>query len=274
MEPFDQQLQRLQMELEKSEAAITQANTDLLAAQNDVKQFTTVKTAVQRAIEEITLGQVAIDKQRQAAAKELEDAKKTCAEIRDRLEGLLSQEYRDSITAAIKFVDDEISAQLKKASDLKQQAADTTQVLNTAKEEAASCEASLRAIQNELNTLPTRMASAQSRVVKLKADAQKAADTGPASEAYVLAADLNQALTELEELTAAKKEIDLRNNLIQRRAELDRWNEAAGKAAADLDQLKRDQAAAEQQYQAKLREREEAIKKKLAEEPKETVRPK
>jgi chromosome segregation ATPase len=271
MSTFDEELKRLEKELLETEESIGKANADLADAQTEVKRLAADKVTLQHAREEITVGQEAIRKQREAAAQVQADAQKSCADLLARLEKLLSKEHRDRIAGAIESVDKEISDQREKASDLARQVAGAAQAAAGAKDEAAKCEIRLREIQAELNGLPAKITAAQGRVAKLKSDAQEAADNGRASDAYILATDLQQALDDLQELIDPTGEKELRNNLVKLQAELGEWNDKAGQAAAELEQLKRDQAAAEQQYQARVRERDEAIKKKLAESAKDLV---
>jgi len=263
MEHLADLLKELRGQLQQTEADIAKENSELLGSQNTLKQLTAKKAALQRVADDLAASQSGVGKQREAANAEKEDSEKARQELLVRLKEQLSQEFRDDIDAAIKPVDDEIVSLQKEVAALKQQVPEAEKAATQAKYHAAALETALRETEAEIKQLPAQIAAATGQIAKLKEAANKDADGGRASEAYILAGDLKQAMDALQGLVDPDKETQLAKRLVEQGRRLGDANAETVKTASALDELKRKLAASEQQLQAKVKGREEEIRKGL-----------
>lgn len=263
MKHLGDRLENLQEELRRNEEAIADQNETLAGAQEALKRLTAKKTALQRIVDDVKATKSGTEKQREAAEKERQDGEQVYDELLARLNKELSEDYRDAIEAAISAVDGEIEDLKQKVADLQRQVADAESALEDAKEHAAELDASFRATQTRLRQLPKQIQTTQGQVSKLKGAARTAADSGRATEAYLLLKELRQAIDELEALTDPQKEQELVDQLTSQWEQLNNTNNEVADNTSSLEQLKRDLATAEKELQPKVQGRQAAIKERL-----------
>ena len=202
--------------------------------------------------------------QRQAADQQRQDGEKVFREISARLGDELSADRRQAIADVIKAVDTEIQAAAAHAADLRRQVAAAEGNVAAAQAAATAADAVLADTQAQLRDLPGRITALAGQVAALKNSSTTAADAGRATEALVLVYDLRVALDSLERWIDVKLEAQLLSDVSTR-------STASKQAAAELvtktdilNQLKKDQVAADQDLQTKRQARDQTIKTRLA----------
>lgn len=271
MEKDEDQLKGLREELQKAETDLAEANEMLANAQKLAKERTAKKSALQplqRMVDDIDANQLAAKNQREAADKEKGEAEAVRDDLSAQLQKQLSEDHCAGIDKVIEEVDGEIRRLQQDVQTRTQEIATAEESANQAKDKVTSLEAGFREAQAQLRQLPAQITAAQSRVVRLKDAARSAADSGRASDAYILLKDLERAIEALKSAADPSKETQLQGFLLTQWPDLEQAKKEAENKAKKLEPLKGQQTKAEQDLKRKEQGRDAAIKERLAAEPK------
>jgi chromosome segregation ATPase len=278
MANVDAQFATLKKQFKETEDDInakTQAKEELVRTQrkteSELQRLTARKNTLQETIAYIDAKRLAINKERQTAKDQEQDATSAVDTLRARLEKQLTQEHRDDIKNAVTLVNDDIARQKKRVDELSKQVDRAEKANAAAKDAVTKFEAKHQEAQKELGELPAKITAARGAVAKLKVDMMNAAqDTGRVWEVYSLERDFNQAITTLRELIDHDREGDLIDTLLKRPDELKTLNEKVDKAAEELASLREQLEPAKQDLQRKEQGRGKAIEEKISPDPKIT----
>jgi colicin import membrane protein len=254
------QIDQLQQEINQSQQDIDQDVKNLQETQDKVRELNAKKATLKHLLDDIQAAQLASQKGRDAAQKEADAAQALYDDQYPKLNGKLNDQQRQAIQAAVKAVDDEIQALKAEVDNLSGPNDQAKQAAAQAEEQAKAKEQAYQAAQDRLRQLPADIQTAQANAARLRAAVKADADNQKVSEAFYLAGELKGAIDQLKALLKPEKEVGLVNDLITSSTELRSAQDDAASKKADSDQEQTALTAKEQEWQKKVRGRQEAIK--------------
>jgi chromosome segregation ATPase len=164
----------------------------------------------------------------------------------------------------LKAVDAPIEALRKSAGQMTAAVEQAEGELKRAADEAAPAARSLRESQQRVNGIAGRMQGGSAEIDRLRGKAGEALAANQHESAIVVAEEIRKLAAELSALAGEAASKEALGGVLQswrrsRKADQERAGRAEG-----LDKARRDLAAAQQELQAKLRDRDSAIREGLA----------
>lgn len=197
IEELDQRISELQGEIQEMESGLESANAGIERARKQKKDLDARKANLSRLVDGYKAGQQKTAGQRQAAEADAKAARELLDQVRADLDEELAEEYRQQIDQIIEELDGHVAGPTDAANQKQGEADQAATALADAQAAATGAEAALRPAQNDLRGLPGMLQSRAAQVKKDCAELEKASDGGQATEAYLLAHELESALSQL-----------------------------------------------------------------------------
>jgi chromosome segregation ATPase len=264
MESIATQLKDLQEALKKCEEEIANTQGTLQEAQKKIGEANRRRSELQGELNEMQANQSAIENERKAVDSEIKDAEKAIAEVTAQLKDKIPEGRTKAIEDAVKSVDDDIGRRNKALNDVRDKLTAAARALTDAQSQAAVDEQEVGNIKGRLKSLPNQSKTARSRVSDLKSTIRSMAKSGQINDALYAMGELNRAMDELAKLIDAKQEEELVKQLLDQQQKTTAGKDDVAQKTATCEQLRRDVAAVDGEYQNAVKMREAAIKAKLA----------
>jgi chromosome segregation ATPase len=271
MDGIENQLKDLQTDLEKYEAEIASTQETLQDAQKKISdanrrrnEVSTKIAALRKEFDEIQASQAAIENERKAVESDISDAQKVGDEILTQLKDKIPADRPKAIEDAVKTVDDDIDDKQKAVDDTRRKLTEAEKAVADAQSQVSVHEQAAGQIKGGLQSLPNRVRTARGRVASLKSAARAAAMSGQINDTLYLVQELGRAVERLRQLVDSKYEEELLQQLTTHQQEATAGKDDVAQKTAAREQLRRDLATAEREYQTKVKTREGAIKATLA----------
>jgi DNA repair exonuclease SbcCD ATPase subunit len=273
---LEQQLAEVEQQLQAQEEAVKNADQGLQGAteaRNRAEAQRKVLENRQKMLAQLVnqLGSIEanLNQRRQAAEAVQKEVENYYAELMEDLEAGLSEAYRQHIDNAIAEEDQKSDALEDEVNNLKGQIEQTEAALAQAKAEVTAAETAFRNAQTELQQLSTLIQTAVSEVNQLRKAAEAAVQNRQGGDAYFLARSLENAIVELERVSAKGEEERLRNEIIQYGQQAEAKRQQMTAATEELNRMKAPLREAESALQAAKKQRAANIQKKIQDFPEE-----
>jgi chromosome segregation ATPase len=271
MDGIENQLKDLQTELGEYEAEIVSTQETLQDAQKKISdanrrrnELATKIAALKKEFDEIQASQAAIENERKTAESDISDAKKVSDEVMTQLKDKISADRPKSIEDAVKAVDDDIEDKKKAVDEARSKLTEAEKAVADVQSQVSVHEQAAGQIKGLLKSLPNQIRTARGRIASLKSIVSATAQREQINDTLYLVQELGRAVDGLRQLVDPKHIEGLLQQLTTHQQEATAGKDDVAQKTAACEQLRSDLAAAERDYQNKVKTREGAIKATLA----------